>query len=391
MTADFRIVVLPGDGIGPEVMQACLAVLAALERAVGGFRLAYEQHPGGAQCYADTGVAFPDSAMRAAREADAILFGAMGLPHVRYPDGTEIAPQLDLRDALDLYAGVRPIRAIAGAPLPLADARAAAIDFVIVREQTEGWFYGRLRPDAVPPATDDEAYDLGRITRAGSSRLFDFSFALAARRRARNPAKGRVTCVDKANVHRAMALMNRVFWEVAARHPGLPADHCYVDAMALNLVRRPWDYDVLATENQFGDILSDLGAALVGGMGMAPSADIGDAHALFQPSHGSAPDIAGQGKANPTAMLLSAAMMLDWLGVRHRVPALGEAAARLEAAVDRVFAAKRVRPFEFGGTDGTAAIAREVIDALVDDEVAASAPPAARAATAPSTSGKDAR
>jgi 3-isopropylmalate dehydrogenase len=371
MSKDFRIVVLPGDGIGVEVMQACLAVLAAIEQRIGGFRLHYEQHPGGAQCYADTGTAFPESSMQASRAADAILFGAMGLPHVRYPDGTEIAPQLDLRDELDLYAGVRPIRALPGTALPLADPRAAKIDFVIVREQTEGWFYGRLRPDAVPPPSDDEAFDMGRITRTGSQRLFEFSFALAARRKARNAAKGRVTCVDKANVHRALALMNKVFWEVAARHPELDADHCYVDAMALNMIRRPWDYDVLATENQFGDILSDLGAGLVGGMGMAPSADIGDEHALFQPSHGSAPDIAGQGKANPTAMLLSAAMMLDWLGTRHGLPAICAAAAVLEAAVDRVFAERRVRPYEFGGTDGMEAITRAVIDALAVEEVPA--------------------
>jgi len=371
MSQDFRIVVLPGDGIGVEVMHACLAVLAAVEQRAGGFRLNYEQHPGGAQCFADTGTAFPDSSMRAARDAEAVLFGAMGLPHVRYADGTEIAPQLDLRAELDLYAGVRPIRAIPGTRLPLADPRAADIDFVIVREQTEGWFYGRLRPDAVPPPTDDEAFDMGRITRAGSQRLFEFSFALAARRKARNATKGHVTCVDKANVHRALALMNKVFWEVAAKHPDLGADHCYVDAMALNMIRRPWDYDVLATENQFGDILSDLGAGLVGGMGMAPSADIGDHHALFQPSHGSAPDIAGQGQANPTAMLLSAAMMLDWLGTRHKVPAMLDGAARLEAAVDHVFAAQKVRPYEFGGSDGTAAITRAVIDALASVDVPA--------------------
>jgi 3-isopropylmalate dehydrogenase len=371
MKSDFRIVVLPGDGIGPEVIQACLAVLAALEKQAGGFRLNYEEHPGGAQCYVDTGTAFPESSMRASHEADAILFGAMGLPSVRYPDGTEIAPQLDLRDELDLYAGVRPIRAIPGTPLPLADPRAAGIDFVIVREQTEGWFYGRLRPDAVPPATDDEAFDMGRITRAGSERLFEFSFALAAQRKQRNAAKGRVTCVDKSNVHRALALMHKVFWEVAKKHPDIAADHCYVDAMALNMIRKPWDYDVLPTENQFGDILSDLGAGLIGGMGMAPSGDIGDAHGLFQPSHGSAPDIAGQGKANPTAMLLSAAMMLDWLGTRHKVPAMTDAAARLEAAVDRVFAERTVKPFEFGGTDGTSAITRAVIDALATAEVAA--------------------
>ena len=335
-STSFRITVLPGDGIGVEVMEACLVVLNALQSKIGGYSLRFDHHPGGAQHYADTGKAFPESSQRASRDADAVLFGAMGLPHIRYPDGTEIAPQLDLREALELFAGVRPIRAIPGVPLPLADPRARDIDFVIVREQTEGWFYGRHKPDAVPAPTDLEGFDIGHITRAGSERLFEFSFKLAARRRARNPQKGRVTCVDKSNVHRAMALMNKVFWETAKRHPGIGADHCYVDAMALNMIRKPWDYDVMPTENQFGDILSDLGAGLIGGMGMAPSADVGLNHGVFQPSHGSAPDIVGQGKANPTAMILSAAMMLDWLADHRNVPRLGDAAAHLEAAVDHV-------------------------------------------------------
>ncbi len=362
---DFRIVALPGDGIGVEVMRACLEVFDVLQQRSGGYRLRFEEHPGGAQHYVDTGVAFPDSSMRASTEADAILFGAMGLPHVRHPEGTEIAPQLHLRAQLDLYAGVRPIRAIPGVPLPLADPRASSIDFVIVREQTEGWFYGRLNPSAVPDAGPDAAYDLGRTTRAGSQRLFEFAFALAERRRQRAPSKGKVTCVDKSNVHRGQALMHAVFRDVAKKHPEIAADHCYVDAMALNMVRKPWDYDVLPVENQFGDILSDLGAGLIGGMGMAPSADIGDRHGLFQPAHGTAPDIAGQGKANPTAMLLSAAMMLEWLGEQHAVRALTEAAIRLESAVDAVFASRAVMPFEFGGGDGTTAITRAVIDALV--------------------------
>ena len=279
MASDFRIVVLPGDGIGVEVMDACLAVLAPLQRKMGGFSLAYEPHPGGAGAYRDTGVAFSDGAMKACERADAILFGAMGLPDVRYPDGTEIAPQLDLRDHLVLYAGVRPIRAIPGTPLPLSDPRAREIDFVLVREQTEGWFYGRYNPSATPPATDDEAFDMGHITRKASQRVFEFSFRLAERRHSRNPKKGRVTCVDKSNVHRGMALFNKVFWEVSKRHPKVGADHCYVDAMALNMVRKPWEYDVVPTENQFGDILSDLGGGLIGGMGMAPSGDIGDKHA----------------------------------------------------------------------------------------------------------------
>jgi 3-isopropylmalate dehydrogenase len=360
----FNVAVLPGDGIGVEVMDACLAVLVRLQHRVGGFGLALERHPGGAQLFRETGVAFPDGSMAACDHADAILFGAMGLPDVRQADGTEIAPQLELRSRLDLYAGVRPIRALPGVPSPLSDPRGGEIDFVLVREQSEGWFYGRYHPEAVPQSDDEMAYDLGRTTRKGSERLFEFAFRLARKRRARNPSKGRVTCVDKANVHRSLALFHRVFWDCAKRHPDIAADHAYVDAMALNLIRKPWTYDVVPTENQFGDILSDLAAGLIGGMGMAPSGDIGDEHALFQPAHGTAPDIAGRGLANPTAMLLSAAMMLEWLGERHGVPAAAGAAHALETAVDRVFAEGRVRPPDLGGDDGTTAVANAVIAAI---------------------------
>jgi 3-isopropylmalate dehydrogenase len=161
-----------------------------------------------------------------------------------------------------------------------------------------------------------------------------------------------------------MAFFRKVFDEVAERHPGVRASHHYIDATALDMVRKPWAFDVLVTENMFGDILSDLAAGLVGGMGMAPSADIGDAHGLFQPCHGSAPDIAGQGKANPTACILSGAMMLHWLAGRSGDGALAEAARRIERAVDEVFASRKVVPFEFGGRDGTAAIRDAVLSNL---------------------------
>jgi len=367
----FNIAVLPGDGIGSEIMDACIKVLDRLLADQPRFDLRYTQGPGGAQHYADTGVALPDSTLRACADADAILFGAMGLPHIRYPDGTEINPQLDLRKDFDLYAGVRPIRAIPGVPSVLADPRAAQIDFVLVREQSEGLFYGRLYPELQPKANDDEAFDLGRISRKASERVFDFAFRLARQRRALNPAKGRVTCVDKSNVLSSMAFFNKIYWERAKLNPDIGADHCYVDAMALNLVKRPWDYDVLPTENQFGDILSDLAAGLIGGLGMSPSGDIGDKHGLFQPSHGSAPDIAGQGKANPTAMILSAAMMLEWLGEIHCMPEAGAQAARLKLAVDAAFAPGRLHSFELGGKDGTRAIATAVIEALARSQVTA--------------------
>src|SRR6185312_2923618 len=161
-----------------------------------------------------------------------------------------------------------------------------------------------------------------------SERLFDFSFRLAQRRKAQGK-RGIVTCVDKANVFKAFAFFRKIFDETAARYPEVSTERIYVDACAAMLVKRPWDFDVMPTENMFGDILSDLTAGLVGGMGMAPSADIGDRHAVFQPCHGTAPDIMGQGKANPTAMILSAAMMLDWLADKHGHDGAAEAAQRI--------------------------------------------------------------
>jgi 3-isopropylmalate dehydrogenase len=358
-TRSFGIAVLPGDGIGPEVIDATVPLLERLAHGAS-FRFEFSSHPGGALHYKATGDALPEATFVAAERADAILFGAMGWPEIRYADGTEIAPQLDLRVRLDLYAGVRPARALPGVPLPLADPRARDIDLVVVRESTEGLFASRGKGEMID---DREARDTMVITRAGSERLHDFAFRLARRRKQRGGA-GRVTCVDKANVFRSMAFFRRIFDERATRFPEVEADHHYVDAMALDLIRKPWTFDVMVTENMFGDILSDQAAALVGGMGMAPSGDIGDNHGLFQPCHGSAPDIAGQGKANPTATILSAAMMLDWLAERLGVEALAHAAARLERAVDAAFAGGTLRPCELGGRDGTRAIADAVASNL---------------------------
>ncbi len=357
--ASFDICVLPGDGIGVEVIAATLPILEHVQHGAP-FAFRFHEHKAGAQHFQATGEALPDATLQAARDADAILFGAMGWPAIRYPDGTEIAPQLDLRVELELYAGVRPARALPGITLPLADPRARTIDLVVVRESTEGLFASRGKGVI---DNDAEARDTMVITRRGSERVHDFAFRLAQRRKARGSA-GRVTCVDKANVFLSMAFFRKIFDERAAAFPGIEARHNYIDATALDMIRKPWDYDVMVTENMFGDILSDLTAGLVGGMGMAPSADVGDNHGLFQPCHGSAPDIAGQGKANPIATILSAAMMLDWLAERSGSEALSAAAHRIEAAVDRVFAAKAVVPFEFGGKDGTATIAAAVVAEL---------------------------
>lgn len=359
----FRIALLPGDGIGVEVMAPCLRVLDAAVSRVGGFGLDFGSHPAGAQNYLDTGSALPQETLAEAARADAILLGAMGLPSVRYPDGTEIAPQLDLRFAFGLYAGVRPVRMLPGMPAVLADPRAAATDFVLIRESTEGLFASRGRGTV----TDDaEARDTMVITRPASERLFDFAFRLA-RNRAR-PGGG-VTCVDKANVFASFAFFRKIFDERAALNPGMAAHHAYVDATALFMVRRPWELDVLVTENMFGDILSDLGAGLMGGMGFAPSADIGDEHAVFQPCHGTAPDIAGQGIANPVAMFLSGALMLDWLGERHRSTDALRAGALVRDAVDSALGSGAIRPFEIGGNADTEKITMAVLNQISRAEI----------------------
>ena len=352
------IAVLPGDGIGPEVMDSALQILAAVGQRIER-QFVVQHHPAGAQNYVDTGESLPESTLAACRAADAILFGAMGLPHVRGADGTEIIPQLDIRFALDLYAGVRPVRTWPGLPVPLSDPRATAIDLVLVRENTEGLFYARGR--GVVEA--DAVYDTQKISRAGTTRIVDFALKLAEDR-AKLGKPGKVTNVDKANVFASMAFWRQIFEERAKLHPSVKTENAYVDAMALNLVLKPWQYDVLVTENMFGDILSDLIASLVGGMGMAPSGDIGDHHGLFQPAHGTAPDIAGQGIANPTAMILSAAMMLDWLAVRQDDASLAVGARAIESAVQNAFASQAVRPREFGGKSGTAEITRAVLERL---------------------------
>ncbi|GAB5374530.1 MAG: isocitrate/isopropylmalate dehydrogenase family protein [Acuticoccus sp.] len=357
MSNEFRIAVMAGDGIGQEVTPAALAIADAALEKTGGVRLVREDAPAGAAHYQATGDAFPEASRKTAERADAIYLGAMGLPSVRYADGTEIAPQLDLRFMFNLYAGVRPTRAIPGVTPALADPRAANIDFVLVRESTEGLFHSRGKGTV---EHDETARETMVITRTVSQRVFDFSFREAERRRAAGHP-GRLTLIDKANVFSAFAFFRKIFDEVAGRHPDVTADHLYVDAAALTMVARPWDLDVTVTENMFGDILSDLAAGLVGGMGYAPSADIGDDYAVFQPAHGSAPDIAGSGKANPVAAILSASMMLDWLGHRHGEAAVVEAGALIGRAVDAAFAGGGLVTCELGGSAGT----RQVTDAVL--------------------------
>jgi len=349
----YEIAVLKGDGVAPEVVDEAVKVLQALGDR-GGPVCRFAEYPCGAGCYLERGTPLPEETLAACRERDAVLLGAMGLPHVRWPDGTEMRPQVDLRFQLDLYAGVRPIYLYSAAHTPLKGLQPGDIDLVILRENVEGLFASM---NAGIELRGEVAVDSMVITRTGTERVARYAFELA-RERGHNPMK--VTCVDKANVFRSMAFFRRIFDEVAAGYPDVEREHAYIDALALHLVQRPETFDVLVMENMYGDIVSDLAAGLVGGMGMAPSGDLGEAAAVFQPSHGTAPDIAGQGIGNPVATILSAAMMLRWLGERHRDENAAEGAEKIQAAVRRVVETPEAGTPDLGGKMST----QEVGDAI---------------------------
>src|ERR1700740_609038 len=226
-----HIAVLPGDGIGPEVMAPALEVLRKIA-AKSDLKFRFTEAPAGANHYLETGKSMPDSTVRLCEEADAILLGACGLPSVRYPDNTEIMPQVELRFHFDLYAGVRPARLIPGVPSPIVGADARGIDMVVIRESTGGLFASMGKG----VVTESEARETLVITRNTSQRLFEFSFRLAERPKARG-RPGQLTCVDKANVFRAFAFFRRIFDECAARHASVRADHVYVDACSAYLVK----------------------------------------------------------------------------------------------------------------------------------------------------------
>jgi len=366
--SNYNIVTLPGDGIGPECLDATMQVLLAVQECCEGLTLTFTRHEAGAEHYRRHGVAIPENVLHDCMQADAVLLAAIGLPDVRKPDGTEVQPDMmmGLRRALGLYVAVRPVKLYPGVRSPLNTAD-DGIDMVILRENLEGLFAsfggGCLLNDSV-------ASDTLIITREGTERVVDFAFRLAQKRKGRlSDGKRKVTCVDKANVFRSFAFFRKVFFEVAERYPEIESDAVYVDAMSLHMVTTPSQWDVLVMENQFGDILSDLGAAIVGGLGMAPSAEIGNEHALFQPSHGTAPQLAGKNLANPIATIWSAAMMLDWLADRHNDPIAREASHRIEQAVAKFLADGEQRTADQGGTASTSDVAAAIANILITQSI----------------------
>ena len=359
----YRIALLPGDGIGPECMTAAQIVLDKINGRSGQLDLTCTSHHAGATRYRETGEAMPASVLEDCLEADAVLLSAIGLPDVRQPDGTEVQPTMmvGLRRAMGLHSGVRPVKLYPGAPCALKDS-GPGIDFIVLRENLEGLFSSFGGGSKVG---DDVATDTLVITRKGTTQVAEYAFRLAERRNGR-PSDGKkmVTCVDKANVFRSFAFFREVFYDVAKKHPDISADAVYVDAMSLYMVQNPWDFDVLVMENQFGDILSDLGAGIVGGLGLGPSGEIGENHALFQPSHGTAPTIAGKNIANPLATILSAGMMLEWLGDQNDDAVALEAAGAIEDAVSEVLTDASVLTPDLGGKASTTDVATAVAGAL---------------------------
>lgn len=304
-----RIAIIPGDGIGPEVITEAVAVLERV-RETHGVEFALTHFDWGADKYLSQGVSLPDGALEMlTREFDAILSGAFGDPRVKTNQHAEDI-LLGMRRGLDLYINMRPVRLLATHLTPLRDRKVEEIDFVVFRENTEGAYCGaggilkKGTPDEI--ATQEELN-----TRHGVERIIVAAFEYASKH-----GRRRVTMADKSNVQRFGGdLWQRVFKEVAARYPEIESNHQYVDAMAMFMVLNPSQYDVIVTNNLFGDILTDLGAALQGGLGLAASGNIHPGRvSLFEPVHGSAPPLAGKGVANPVGSILTAAMMLEYLG-----------------------------------------------------------------------------
>ena len=352
----FKIVLLAGDGVGPEVMREGVKVLKAVESAYGvSFDLV--PFPCGGQHYLETGEEWPDGAFESCKAADAILLGAVGLPQAVLPNGdiAGVGVVFGLRFGLDLYANVRPTKLYPNVRHKIHDGfklvwEPGKVDFVIVRENTEG-LYTPTRGFLDRGGVKELAVDSRVITRKGAERVIRFAFELSKQRHgAPSDGKHRVTCVDKSNVTAGCKLFRQVYDEVATRYPTVLKDYAYIDAFQQWLIRSPEVYDVAVTSNVFGDIATDLAAVLQGGMGMAAGGNIGDAHAMFEPIHGSAPKHAGKDEVNPTAMILAVQMMLEWLGRRKGERALREAATAVEQAVESTLKKGTILTYDIGGT-----------------------------------------
>tara|TARA_A100001037_G_scaffold170624_1_gene153256 strand:+ start:1271 stop:2335 length:1065 start_codon:yes stop_codon:yes gene_type:complete len=353
-----KLLVLRGDAIGPEIVGAALEVLTSVD-ALFGLDLQLEEAPVGLAALEQRGTTMPEGTLEKAFASSGVILGPQH--NVAYPPADAGGRNISatIRKQLDLFANIRPSRGRPGVP-----ALAPDIDLVIVRENTEGFYADRsmaLGSGEFMP-TEDVALAVRKITREGSRRIAEEACRIAASR------SGRLAVVHKANV---LSMTDGLFrdsaFAVAEEHGGLKVEEVLVDAMAALLVRTPNAYDVIVTTNMFGDILSDLTAELSGGLGLGPSINAGKDHAIAQAAHGAAPDIAGRDIANPSAMILSVAMLLDWLGLKHGREELRKAATSMDRAVDEQLADPDGRTPDLGGSLGTAAFGAGVAARLRRD------------------------
>jgi 3-isopropylmalate dehydrogenase len=337
----YTIALIEGDGVGPEISKATMVVLDAVQERLG-LELLIEQSPAGDECNRKTGLPLPVSSLETIRKSDACLKAPVGQ--------TAADVIVKLRQMLDLYANIRPAKS-----LPSVPSLKPGIDMVIVRENTEDLYKGQEFEFA------GGVVALRTITRFASERIAKYAFELAEQRG--SPRK--VVAVHKSNVLRKSdGLFAQVCREISKAYPKVLFSEMLVDAAAMNLIRDPLAFDVIVTTNLYGDILSDEAAQLIGGLGMTPSANIGDKFALFEPVHGSAPDIAGKGIVNPVAMVLTAAMMLEWLAKTRNDRACAEGASRMQQAVNKVLATTTTKTPDLGGKATTMQVAEAIANAI---------------------------
>jgi tartrate dehydrogenase/decarboxylase/D-malate dehydrogenase len=350
----FSIAVLPGDGVGLEVMPEALKVLDALAQRHD-VTWKYTHFDWGSNYYFEHGRMMPAGGIDQLRPFDAILLGAVGHPDI--PDHTTLnGLLLPIRRSFQQWACERPAKLYRGVRSPLADKDPGSIDLVVVRENTEGE-YSQIGGFLYQHTSDEVAVQTSVFTRRAVERIIRYAFDLARRRN----GKKRVTSITKSNAQGfTLVLWDRTFAEVAREYPDIRTESLLVDAAAMNFVRRPESFDVVVGSNLFADILSDLGAIITGSMGLAPSNNLNPSRefpSMFEPVHGSAPDIAGKGIVNPIAMILSAAMMVDFL-------ALPAAAREVERAVEEVLAESTALPADLGGTASTSAVGNAILAKL---------------------------
>ena len=387
--SDYRIAVLPGDGTGREVAVEAMRILDTIEANTNyGFENVII--PCGGKHYLDTGEEWAEGSFEFCRdEADAIFLGAIGHPGARLPNGDLAGGSviLGMRAGLDLYANVRPIKLYEGVPHKVHGKftqiwEPGMVDMTILRENTEGLYHSLLRRSAdralgreeyTPPSMDfpglegEVAYDPRPISSKGTERLVKMGFDIAQTRNGA-PVDGisRVSCIDKSNVTRGCQLFRRVFDEVGKSYPNIEKDYGYIDAFMQWLTRSPEHYDVVVSSNMFGDISTDLGAVLQGGMGMAASGNVGDNHAFFEPVHGSAPKHEVQNKVNPIASINSIQMMMDWLGRRNNDNGLVAISQTIDECVAEHLKDGKSLTYDLGGTASCSEVGESIASLLAN-------------------------